>query len=177
MKAAAKILPDLRDIQEKYPDLQVLVDNLEYLEKREKHMQYPVFQSQGWPIGSGIVESGNKVVISARLNGAGMHWQRINVNPMLGLRNIICSDRWDQDWPIIARQIRLQTKQAQHNRRKKRSKSVLTPLSEPLSLPPKAHPAPAASPDLSQPAQNKQPWRPPANHPWRNYPPTSTAKL
>jgi hypothetical protein len=37
--------------------------------KREKQIQYPT-----WPIGSGVVESGNKFVVEARLRGAGMHW-------------------------------------------------------------------------------------------------------
>jgi hypothetical protein len=37
-----------------------------YLEKRESRMQYPQYQAHGWPIGSGMVESGNKVVMQAR---------------------------------------------------------------------------------------------------------------
>jgi hypothetical protein len=53
-------------------------------------MQYPTFQTQGWPIGSGSVESVNKLVVEARLKGAGMHWSRPQVNPMLALRNIVC---------------------------------------------------------------------------------------
>jgi hypothetical protein len=35
-------------------------------------MQYPMYQEAGWPIGSGSVESANKVVVEARLKGAGM---------------------------------------------------------------------------------------------------------
>jgi hypothetical protein len=34
--------------------------------------QYPFFQAQGWSIGSGIVESGNKLVVEARLKGSGI---------------------------------------------------------------------------------------------------------
>src|SRR5436305_1520069 len=49
-------------------------------------MQYPTYQQAGWPIGSGSVESANKVVVEARLKGAGMRWQRHNVNRMLALR-------------------------------------------------------------------------------------------
>jgi hypothetical protein len=40
---------------------------LAYLEKREAHMQYPTYQETGWPIGSGMVESANKLVVEARL--------------------------------------------------------------------------------------------------------------
>ena len=40
-----------------------------YLRKRLSLMQYPTFQSAGWPIGSGMVESANKLVVEARRVG------------------------------------------------------------------------------------------------------------
>ena len=61
-------------------------EHIEYFQKRTTLMQYPQFQAQGWPIGSGVVESANKLVVQARLKGPGMHWARTNVNPMLALR-------------------------------------------------------------------------------------------
>ena len=67
-----------------------------YLEKREAHLNYPDFTQSGWPIGSGSVESANKVGVQARMKGSGMHWKRENVNPMLCLRNALCSDRWEE---------------------------------------------------------------------------------
>lgn len=70
----------------------------EYLRKREALMRYPQFRAQGWPIGSGIIESANKLAVQARLKGAGMHWERNNVNPMLALRLAVCNDRWSQMW-------------------------------------------------------------------------------
>jgi len=48
-------------------------EHLDYLRKRESLMHYPMFRHQGWPIGSGMVESANKNVVEARLKGAGMH--------------------------------------------------------------------------------------------------------
>ena len=63
------------------------------LEKRSARLQYPTFQSQGWPIASGMTENANKLVVAARLKGAGMHWAREQVNPMIALRNIVCSNR------------------------------------------------------------------------------------
>ena len=50
----------------------ILQEKLAYLQKREAHMQYPIYQEAGWPIGSGSVESANKLVVEARLKGAGM---------------------------------------------------------------------------------------------------------
>ena len=72
-----------------------------YLEKREARMQYPLSQAQGWPIGSGIVESGNKVVMQARLKGPGMHWAPEHVNPLLALRTSACNDCWDEARVVV----------------------------------------------------------------------------
>jgi hypothetical protein len=101
------ILAELHQLQTQHPQLTLLPENLAYLEKRVMQMQYPRFQQQGWPIGSGCVESANKLVVEARLKGAGMHWQRGNVDPMLALRNLVCSDRWSEDWPLIVTRLRI----------------------------------------------------------------------
>jgi len=69
-----------------------------YLSRRREQMRYPVFREAGWPIGSGMVESGHKVVMQARLKGAGMRWERKNVNPMLALRMALCNNRWLENW-------------------------------------------------------------------------------
>jgi hypothetical protein len=104
-----KLLLECHNLQQQHPDAQAISGNLAYLEKRKDQMQYPLFQSQGWPIGSGIVESGNKLVVEARLKGSGMHWAEKHVNSMLALRNIICSDRWKSEWPKIEARLRRQT--------------------------------------------------------------------
>jgi hypothetical protein len=91
----------MKKLQKKYPEAKEITGNFAYLKKREKQIQYLTFQAQGWPIGSGIVESGNKLVVEARLKGTGMHWAQKHVNPMLALRNIICSDRWQEEWSKI----------------------------------------------------------------------------
>jgi hypothetical protein len=44
-------------------------EHLGYVRKRLSLMQYPTFQSAGWPIGSGMVESANKLVVEARRVG------------------------------------------------------------------------------------------------------------
>lgn len=103
-----KMLLEFQKLQRKHPQEQVVTGNLAYLKKREKQIQYPTFQAQGWPIGSGIVESGNKLVVEARLKGSGMHWTEAHVNPMLALRNIVCSNRWKEEWPKIEARIRKQ---------------------------------------------------------------------
>jgi len=96
-----KMLLEFQKLQRKHPQEQVVSGNLTYLKKREEQLQYPTFQAQGWPIGSGIVESGNKLVVEARLKGSGMHWHEKHINPMLALRTMICSKRWKQEWSRI----------------------------------------------------------------------------
>jgi len=51
---------------------ETVAQSLAYLAKRYEQIQYPTFATLGYPIGSGIVESANKLVVEARLaNGGG----------------------------------------------------------------------------------------------------------
>ena len=164
-----ELLEELRQLQAEHPELDLLRENLAYLEKRVSQMNYPDFQQQGWPIGSGMVESGNKLV-EARLKGAGMHWQRTNVNPMLGLRNIVCSDRWSSEWPRIALQL---CQEAQDRRKRNREQRRLAKSPPPLPVAgpvvpfelneEPAHPIP-------QHPKESGSRKPAANHPWRHAP-------
>lgn len=90
------VLAELGTLCEHAPSDTEMHKHLAYLQKRSQRMQYPLYRAAGWPIGSGIVESGNKVVMQARLKGAGMHWAPSHVNPMLALRTAACNDRWDE---------------------------------------------------------------------------------
>jgi len=79
---------------------------LGYLRTRRAQITYAAFQAAGYPIGSGCVESGNKVVIEARLKGAGMHWTRNHADAMAALRTVIANGRWAEAWPGITGQLR-----------------------------------------------------------------------
>jgi hypothetical protein len=72
-----------------------------YLEPRQGQIQYAAFQAAGYPLGSGAVESANKLVVEARLKGAGMHWAVAHVNPMVAVRTVACAERWAAAWPRI----------------------------------------------------------------------------
>ena len=65
------MLQHLRWLAARYPS-PLMQEKLTYLQKREAHMQYPTYQEAGWPIGSGSVESANKLVVEVRLKGADM---------------------------------------------------------------------------------------------------------
>lgn len=159
------LLAELHNLQNEHPDEKVISGNLAYLEKREKQMQYPQFQAQGWPIGSGMVESGNKLVVEARLKGAGMHWAEPNVNPMLALRNILCSDRWKEEWPKIEIRLRQQATQRRNQLHQSRieQKALLTP--KPILSP---SPKVEALPRFLQPKQSVTPKKTKEN-PWRKF--------
>ena len=150
--------------------------NLAYLEKRQAQLEYPRFCQQGWPIGSGMVESANKVVVQARLKGAGMHWQRGHVDAMLALRNLLCNHRWEQEWPHIKARL---IAQAQHRRFpacqqrlqtiriQEREAVVAAQRTQYAALHPEwlADPQPDPSPPPTQRSA-----RPGPDHPWRRSP-------
>lgn len=159
-----QLLLELQQLQQQKPEVQVIASNLAYLEKRKAQLQYPEFQGQGWPIGSGIAESANKLVVEARLKGSGMHWADQNVNPMLALRSIICSDRWKEEWTKIEARLR-------QNARSRKSKLHQSRRIQP------APPTPSALPMVDQRIlqsvsycleQESQP-KPPRKNPWRNF--------
>lgn len=156
------ILNEFETLQRKHPDIQVISSNLAYLKKRKTQMQYPLFQAQGWPIGSGIVESGNKLVVEARLKGAGMHWAEAHVNPMLALRNILCSRRWKEEWPKIEVRLRKQTRQ----KRKAVHKKHHPP--QPTTLVARALQGNFGDPVPEQTIQETVSTKPKKN-PWRNF--------
>src|SRR5438270_3754765 len=115
----ARVLKHLSWLGARYPS-PVIQEHLAYLQKRAAYMQYPTYQAAGWPIGSGSVESANKLVVEARLKGAGMRWGRQNVNPMLVLRNAVCNREWKQTWKtsVAHRQtLRTQRRQAKSQQR------------------------------------------------------------
>jgi hypothetical protein len=115
-----------------------LGEALTYLEKRMAMMNYPEYQRQGWPIGSGSVESGNKVVVEARLKGPGMHWAPSHVNLLLSLRNAICSDRWEEAWQDIATYHQQQRRQRFLSRAQR---NTVAPLPPSLRVVPRAEPS------------------------------------
>lgn len=150
-------------------------EHLHYLEKRETHMDYPAYQAAGWPIGSGSVESGNKVVMQARLKGAGMRWAPSHVNPMLALRTAICNDRWDEAWQEIQEQRGRERATTRQQCAETRWTALLSsflllllrfsPSAAQASSPP---PPPSLSPQPAATLPGSS--RPSASHPWKRSP-------
>lgn len=142
-----------------------------YLRKRTAQMQYPTFLKEGWPIGSGMVESANKSVVQARLKGTGMRWQRKNVNAMLTLRNAACSARWQADWQEAQTMLSQQESMARALRAEQRAQArllVRNPLlltSPALPPPPEPIPSPSSPPLPAKTLPGS--FSPSAHHPWK----------
>lgn len=165
----AAVLEALRSLQAMHPEVEKVAEKLAYLEKREAHMQYPLYQEQGWPIGSGVVESGNKVVMQERMKGAGMHWAPAHVNPMLALRTAQRNRRWDEAWQQSADHRQAKRMQRRIDRQARRYTQMLLSVQHLVLLwrlrarqpkPPKPVLTCSAS-------QHPGPVRPAADHPWR----------
>ena len=79
-----------------------------YLRRYKRFMNYAGSRSQGFPIGSGIVESACKQIVSERLKLSGMRWHREGAKQVMSLRCILLSniwskvlDKWLQSKPTI----------------------------------------------------------------------------
>lgn len=66
-----------------------------YLLKNKKRLRYPLFRRMGLCTSSGIVESGCKHVIGARVKQSGMHWTVRGANAIIALRCYKLSGRFD----------------------------------------------------------------------------------
>ena len=79
----------------------VLADNARYFQNNASRMRYDVYRRKGYPIGSGVVESGCKHVIAQRMKiTASMSWSRHRAEAVLQLRALVRSGQWDAFWAL-----------------------------------------------------------------------------
>lgn len=84
-----------------YPDRAVdLLREAGYFRQNKRRMQYLEMREEGWPIGSGMVESGAKQY-KDRFCGAGMRWGRSGAKNLLPVRTAIMSRRYDYLWECV----------------------------------------------------------------------------
>jgi len=76
-------------------------DLAHYFEDHQRRMQYLEFREQGFPIGSGTIESGVKQ-FKQRLTGTGMRWNAYNADCMLIIRAAVLGDDFATLWTDAA---------------------------------------------------------------------------
>jgi hypothetical protein len=74
-----------------------------YFESNLARMRYEQFRAQGYPIGSGTVESGGKNVVHLRMRRPGRGWSRNNAQAMLAGLSELHSGRFDHAWQHLQR--------------------------------------------------------------------------
>lgn len=79
----------------------MLGSNAGYFKNNRDHMQYQDYRIEGWPIGSGMVESEAKQ-FKARVTGPGMRWSRSGGDNILAISSAVLTgrERFDQLWDI-----------------------------------------------------------------------------
>ncbi|OGO16675.1 MAG: hypothetical protein A2Z14_01045 [Chloroflexi bacterium RBG_16_48_8] len=80
-------------------DQRDLSDQSRYFHTHKRRMCYQEFREEGYPIGSGTVESGIKR-FKSRLTGSGMRWSRQGTERMLVIRGAVMADTFDALWEV-----------------------------------------------------------------------------
>lgn len=69
-----------------------------YLRARREQLDYAGALAAGLPIGSGLIESGHRHVVQARLKRPGAWWYERNAGFMLALRVVRANEDWTDYW-------------------------------------------------------------------------------
>jgi len=92
-----KALPDLegKKLPSHVPNLRI------YLENNRNRIDYKGFKEKGYYIGSGAIESGNKMVIQQRMKQSGMRWSMSGGQQIAALRAKYASNQWGKIQTVI----------------------------------------------------------------------------
>lgn len=77
-----------------------------YFHNHQRRMRYQEYREEGYPIGSGTVESGIKQ-FKSRLTGSGMRWSRRSAERMLVIRGAAMAGDFDDLWATSTNGCRL----------------------------------------------------------------------
>jgi transposase-like protein len=77
--------------------------NLErYITNNIDRINYLAYKNRGYYVGSGMIESGNKLVVQKRLKQAGMRWSKDGAQYIVALRAKYESNRWEDVHALVA---------------------------------------------------------------------------
>jgi hypothetical protein len=89
-------LQELEPAKDKRPD-DCPVNLYGYISNNIKNIDYAAYMKKGYFIGSGAIESGNKIILQDRLKRAGMRWNVDSAQAMLTLKTKAESNLWFRD--------------------------------------------------------------------------------
>jgi hypothetical protein len=94
-----KVIGAILKLKSPDPKIQQHIDReRNYFQTNAERMRYADFRRQGLFVGSGVVEAGCKTIIGLRLKQSGMQWTVRGANPIIALRCLDLSGRWEQFW-------------------------------------------------------------------------------
>jgi Uncharacterised protein family (UPF0236) len=94
MEALAEHLEPLETPEEEAP----VRNGHRYLANRTECLDYPRALALGLPIGSGMIESGHRHVLHARLKKAGTAWLQDTADQIANLRVLRANNQWQSFW-------------------------------------------------------------------------------
>ena len=97
------VISNCQKIKKKKLDLIKAINDLErYLINNQNRIDYQKYLQLGLMIGSGVVESSNRRVVTQRLKQAGMHWSLKGAEGVMALRAnyLSTSNRWLNFWQL-----------------------------------------------------------------------------
>ena len=95
------VIKNAHNLTRKKQDLIKAITDLErYLTNNQSRIDYQSYLKAGLMIGSGVVKSSNRRVVTQRLKQAGMHWSAVGAEGVMALRAAYLSNsnRWLNFW-------------------------------------------------------------------------------
>lgn len=98
---ADRISQAITYLAEQLPSVQEdLLKQANYFANNQHRMYYLEMRTEGWVIGSGMVESGGKR-FKDRFSGSGMRWSRCGAERLLPIRTSLMSRHFDERWSKV----------------------------------------------------------------------------
>ena len=79
---------------------------ISYFKNNRQYMMYDKYLSEGYPIGTGIVESACSHIVKDRMELSGARWSSKGAESILRLRSIYKSGHWDEYWKFFIQRAR-----------------------------------------------------------------------
>jgi hypothetical protein len=90
----SKIITKIKEIESKNERPSNIINLHNYISTKRELITYGKFKDENYIIGSGAIESGNKIVVQKRLKQSGMHWTVNGAQSIATLRAKYKSDLW-----------------------------------------------------------------------------------